>query len=311
LVEITSRTNAARLYLRPSPALNLAILGILGRALALYPVTLHAFVVLSNHWHALVTPCDGEALARFMQYVHANVARAAQRINGVKGKVWQCRAQVIPVLDEAAQLARLRYVLAHGTKEQLVASPRLWPGVTAARALAGEEQLYGWWTDHELLRALRRRGLEHTGMTYRVKYPVTLAPLPVHEKLSPHERVCEVRAMLAEIEAEHPGPHLGAAAVLAQDPDVEPRRSKQSTAPAVHTTDPKLRNHFKILRAAFWMDYRTAARRHALRPTLATWPADAFLPTVHFVSQTGSFGIRMARRLARPAPNLLAQLVGP
>jgi REP element-mobilizing transposase RayT len=117
LVEITSRTNGARLYLRPSPELNAAILAILGRALAHYPIALHAFVFLSNHWHALVTPADAQALADFMRYVHGNVAKAAQEHNGVRGTVWQRRAQIIPVLDEHAQLNRLRYVLAHGTKE--------------------------------------------------------------------------------------------------------------------------------------------------------------------------------------------------
>lgn len=277
------RTNDARLYLRPSPALNAAILGIIGRALALYPVSLHAFVFLSNHWHALVTPCDGQALARFLQYVNANVAKAAQALNGVRGKVWQSRSSVIHVLDEKAQLARLRYLLAHGTKEGLVASPLLWPGVTSARALAGDEVLIGEWVDRTRKRRLERGKRTPDPSEYTTRYPIELTPLPVHAQLSETERKQEVRVMLAEIEGEHPGPHLGAAAVLAQDPNSEPRRSKHDRAPVVHTTSEKLKVLYLALRGAFRRAYREAAEKHAARPSAVAWPIDAFLPAMQFV----------------------------
>jgi hypothetical protein len=39
--------------------------GILARAAALYEVDVHAFVCLSNHWHALLAPKDACELARF------------------------------------------------------------------------------------------------------------------------------------------------------------------------------------------------------------------------------------------------------
>ncbi|MBW1808479.1 MAG: hypothetical protein JRJ19_11935 [Deltaproteobacteria bacterium] len=47
--EITCRTIQGRLLLKPSAQLNKIILGILGKALTLYPVLLHLFVVVSNH----------------------------------------------------------------------------------------------------------------------------------------------------------------------------------------------------------------------------------------------------------------------
>ncbi len=240
------RTNESRLYLRPSKELNEAILAILGRALARHNVRLHAFVFLSNHWHALVTVPSGKALSGFLRDVHSGVAKAAQRINGVKGKVWQGKkATVIPVLDDEAQLRRLRYLLAHGTKEGLVASPTLWPGLTSARALLGEEALSGTWIDHKRLRELRRSRPDPHPTEYITEYPIELAPLPVHEGLSAEAIVDEVRTMVAEIEAEHPGPHLGVDAVLAQDPQSEPRTTKRGTiAPLVHTTSDELRNAY-------------------------------------------------------------------
>jgi putative transposase len=284
LVEITMRTNAARLHLRPSPELNARIEAILAVALFRYPVLLHAIVFLSNHWHALVTPCDAQAMRRFLQFVNGNIAKAAKEINGVKGKVWQSRASLIPVLDDAAQLSRLRYLLAHGTKEHLVGSPLEWPGVTSARALATGEKLYGTWVDRTRRKRLSRSGRTPHPSEYSTTYPIELSPLPVHDKLSPSDRQQEVRAMLAEIVAEHPGPHMGVEAVLAQDPEAEPFESKNTRAPAVHTTSQGLKEKYLILRGAFRRAYRDAARAHRENPTSATWPMDSFLPPSIFFS---------------------------
>jgi hypothetical protein len=56
LVEITTRTFQGRLLLRPCPELTDIILGIIGKAQALYSMTIHAFVFLSTHRHFLLSP---------------------------------------------------------------------------------------------------------------------------------------------------------------------------------------------------------------------------------------------------------------
>ncbi len=282
------RTNAARLHLRPSPELNARILAVIGRALVLYPVMLHAFVFLSNHWHALATACDGEALSKFLQYVHSNVAKAAQQINGVQGKVWGREASIIPVLDDEAQLQRLAYLLAHGTKESLVASPLDWPGVSSARALALGERLVGEWVDRSAKRRLERGGKRVHPAQYTTYYPIELAPLPAQERMSTEARREEVQRIVAEIVVAHPGPHLGVASVLMQDSNAQPMRSKRSTPPPVHTTSPRLRRRYLRLYDAFMNAYRATAERHAKRPTTVEWPIDAFLPARTYVSAADS-----------------------
>jgi hypothetical protein len=312
LVELTFRTNQARFYLRPSPALNLAILGILARALTLYPVSLHAFVFLSNHWHALLTPCDGLALRQFKQYVHANIAKQVQAIHGIKGKIWApSGSKDIQVLDEDSQLKRLKYLLSHGTKEGLVASPLLWPGLTAARALIGEEELVGYWTDKPRLTRLckKSKGVMPPAHEYIERMTVKLDPLPVHAKLCVHQQRREIRAMLAEIEAEHPGPKLGVDAVLAQDPNGAPAEPRQARAPAVHTMNDKLYLRFLLLRREFREEYRKSADAHRIVPTVALWHDGVHLPAVQFVAKYRSIGVRRDRKLVNPPPTLLAQLV--
>ena len=61
LVEVSCRTIQSRYLLRPCPALNEIILGILGRAQRLYPVQICGFVFLSNHYHLTLWVPDGTA----------------------------------------------------------------------------------------------------------------------------------------------------------------------------------------------------------------------------------------------------------
>ncbi len=290
LVEITTRTSGSRLYLRPSKEFNERVLGIMGRALLLFPVLLHSFVFLSNHWHTVVTAPNAEMLANWLRYVNGNVAKAAQELNGVKGKVWGRRAQIIPILDDDSQRLRLRYVLSHGTKEHLVASPLQWPGVTSARALVGDETLKGVWVDRVKKRRLERRtrGGAVDPSEYTKEYPITLTPLPIHLNVPRVVQQGVVRELLAEIEAEHPGPHLGVAKVLAQDPQAMPVETRMSSAPVCHTTCPTLRARYESLRSEFYVAYRESAARHKRNPTRVTWPIDAFLPAWAFVPSLGA-----------------------
>ena len=90
----------------------------------------------SNHWHALLHVDDAEQLARFMQYVDGNLAREVGDLVGWSGTFWARRYSAILISDEeAAQVERLRYILAHGVKEHLVERVVDWPGVHAGRTI--------------------------------------------------------------------------------------------------------------------------------------------------------------------------------
>ena len=130
MVEVTVRTVQSRYLLRPSAALNAAILAVLGRALHLYDVDLHGFAVLSNHVHYLLSSADGRELARFMQFVNCNVSRAVGRLHDWRGPAWERRYRAIPVVDEPSQVARLRYLLGQGCAEGLVSRPVDWPATS-------------------------------------------------------------------------------------------------------------------------------------------------------------------------------------
>jgi hypothetical protein len=204
LVEVTCRTLHGRLLLRPSPELNDITAGILGRAQRLYPVHLVAFQALSNHYHALLFVKDAKRLAEFARYLNSNLAREVARLTGWTGKVWEKRYQPILVSgEEEAQAARLKYVLSHGVKENLVARLREWPGLHCVRQIVDGEPLTGTWFDRTQEHAARRRrGEDPDPLQYTSSETVTLSPLPCWKHLSPEAYRERIRKMADGIEEE-------------------------------------------------------------------------------------------------------------
>src|SRR5210317_776399 len=86
LVEVTCRTIQGRFLLKPTVELESLVVGVLARAQRLYPVELHAYVFLSNHYHLLLSVESALDLAHFMNYLNSNLAREAGRLNGWKEK---------------------------------------------------------------------------------------------------------------------------------------------------------------------------------------------------------------------------------
>ncbi|MGH7485761.1 MAG: transposase, partial [bacterium] len=142
LVFITCRTVQGRFLFRPGPALNDLVLGVLGRCQRNYDLTLCAVTALSSHIHLLAVADDARQIAGFMRDVKSKLAREVNRLTDWKGHVFERRYDMAVVTEEeGAQIGRLAYILAHGVKEDLVASAREWPGVQSARALLDGEPL--------------------------------------------------------------------------------------------------------------------------------------------------------------------------
>ena len=157
VVEVTCRTVHGRFLLHPSSRLNRVAIGILARAQKMYDVRVHAFCIMSNHYHLLVSATDALQLARFMNFVQSNLAREAGRLARWRERFWSRRYQAILVSDERdAQLSRLRYILSQGCKERIVARPEQWRGAQCVRELlSGKRTMEGIWIDRT---AIHRNG---------------------------------------------------------------------------------------------------------------------------------------------------------
>lgn len=279
-----------RLLLRPSPVLRDLTHGVLARAARLYPLEIHAFAFLSNHFHLLVTVPDAHRLACFMNYLNSNLAREAGRLIRWREKFWGRRYQAILVSnEEGAQVARLRYVLAHGVKERLVRSPLDWPGAHCAKALHDGEPIVGRWVDRSLENAARRKRLAPDRDAFVTLEMLRLAPLPCWRGLAKNQIRSRVRGLFEDIEQEgrrrereSGQPARGRDFVIREDPRHEPNRIKKGPTPLVHAASRAARDALREAYRAFLGAYRQAAERLGSGALDVVFPDGAFPPALPY-----------------------------
>jgi REP element-mobilizing transposase RayT len=291
MVEVTTRTMQGRLLLSPSPELTEIILGIIGKAQDMYGMAIHAFVVLSTHAHLLLSPTGANQLALFMQFVNANIAKEAGRLHQWREKFWSRRYRSIVVADEKAAYARLRYIMAHGAKEGLVAKSGDWPGPQCIATLTEGEPLRGTWFDRSAEFVARQRGENALPTKFAKSYDISLTPLPCHSHLSTDQRQAEYRRVVAEIQAAAEEENLarnrkpmGVAAILAQDPHSRPSSTDRSPAPFVHASDEETEVAFRGQYRAFVDAFRAGAQRlrERARALADLFPLWSFPPALPF-----------------------------
>jgi hypothetical protein len=212
-------------------------------------------------------------------------------------KFWGKRYQAILVSEEVeAQVGRLAYLLAHGVKEGLVASPYDWPGVHCAGDLVEGTAVVGRWRDRTLETKALRKGLSSDPDQFVVAEHLTLSPLPCWRKLEPAVYRARVASIVEEIEVwgrrreqEAGKPPLGREGVCLQDPHLEPVRLKQTPAPLVHAVAWEVRRALRNAYFAFVAAFRRASRLLRAGVLTVEFPAGAFPPAlpVRFAAQSG------------------------
>jgi len=285
IFEVTTRTIHGRFLLKPSKKLNSIIIGVIGRALELFPVKLHLFVVASNHIHFILSTGSVDLLASFMNFVNGNIAREAGRLHHWREKFWSRRYRAICIADERKLLERVKYLLSHGCKEALVARPGLWPGVNCIRALCHGGKLRGVWLDRSGLYRARRAGAGVDEADFRTHYEVELSPLPMHQGTEPCDVRRWYRGVVAEVEREtqqmlatEGRRPLGVKKVLCQSPHQRPASVARSPAPPCHASDAETRKKFVKGYRWFLNTYRQAAGRLRRGQTGVEFPENCFPP---------------------------------
>lgn len=292
LVEVTCRTIQGRLLLQPTPLVRDLTLGILGRAARLYPVQIHGFVFLSNHFHLLLTVPSAQRLAQFMNFLNSNLAREIGRAVRWRERFWGRRYQAILVSsEEAAQVERLRYLLSHGCKENLVERPTDWPGAHCARALLEGETVSGTWLNRTLEYRAARRSLRLELKDFAETESLTLEPLPCWAHLTPDARRRIIASLLRAIEEEGAQRSeatgcrpLGRRVLQRQDPHTAPNRTARSPAPLVHAASRRIRSELRERYRAFASAFHRAAALLRAGALDAEFPVGSFPPSLPFVA---------------------------
>lgn len=301
--EVTIDTIQGRYLLRPSREVRDLILGVVGRAQERYDaIRLYAFVFTRNRATLLLSSGDEELLPKFMAYVAGEISRKLGRLLDWSGKLWASRYRALPILDEEAIIARLRFVLAQGVHEGLVASPRAWPGASCVPALLGPMNLEGAWVDRDREARLRGQGLDPPAAAYVHPYRVVLTPIPAWAELPRPELVARYQAIIEAIEREHlvtgAGPVLDPVELQRQDPFTRPASlPTRGLARFCHATYKAVVDAFGAAYQRFRAAFLAAARALAARPSATATLVAEFPAGCH-----PRPGLRVRRPQGTPPP---------
>jgi REP element-mobilizing transposase RayT len=134
---VTRRCTQRQFLLRPAKLTRRIFLYVLAVAARRYSVQVHAYCVLSNHAHLVIT--DPEArLPQFMQYLNSLVARATNASLGRWESFWASSSySAVPLTSPADVVAKSAYALANPVAAGLVSGGREWPGLWSSPELVG------------------------------------------------------------------------------------------------------------------------------------------------------------------------------
>jgi putative transposase len=261
---VTRRCAQRQYLLRPSKLTSQVFLYLLAIGAQRYGIEVHAYCVMSNHYHLVVTDPDAR-LPAFLQFLDGLAGRALNALLGRSEAFWGpdsynavTLASPRDIVDKAA------YTLANPVAAGLVRSGRRWPGL---------------WSDLEVVDRLVPRprhffdpegGLPETA-PLRLTAPPGLEPLEFRK---------QVQAALAEREAEarrRVAGFLGVARVLAQPVTAKPRKPEPGgrLKPRVAS-----RSRWRLIEAlgrltTFLAEYRTALREWHAGTKGVIFPAGA------------------------------------
>lgn len=228
---VTRRCARRQFFLKPGRTTNQVFLYLLALAAQRSGVQVHAYCVLSNHFHLIVTDPDAR-LPAFEQYLDSLVARVLNRALGRAETFWgpnsySAVALTTPldVLDKAA------YVLANPVAAGLVRRGREWPGLWSAPE----------WIGGSALRAPRPKFFFGSNSYLPEVAWLQLVPPPGFESAEEFQRA--LGSALAEREAkaaEGGRRFMGVVRVLAQNPYARPHSARQHSKDGRGALNPRV-----------------------------------------------------------------------
>lgn len=134
---VTRRCSERRFFLRPSSRFNAIFQYLLAVAATRYGVLIHAYCVMSNHYHLVLT--DPQArLPDFQRHLDSLVARAANATLGRRQALWDRDSySAVRLEDPATIFDKLLYVLLNPVTAGLVRRGAEWPGLWSAPEFMG------------------------------------------------------------------------------------------------------------------------------------------------------------------------------
>ena len=86
-------------------------------------VDIHAYVLMSNHLHLLVTPQQDQALPQMMQAVGRSYVQVFNKVHGRTGTLWEGRYRSTLIQTDRYLLACMAYIDLNPVRAHMVAQP--------------------------------------------------------------------------------------------------------------------------------------------------------------------------------------------
>lgn len=102
-------------------------LGLVEQSARKFEVSVHAYVLMSNHFHLLLTPQTGEGLPLMMQALGRSYVRHFNRTQQRSGTLWEGRYRSTLIQSERYLLACMAYIDLNPVRAGLVAQPGDYP----------------------------------------------------------------------------------------------------------------------------------------------------------------------------------------
>jgi putative transposase len=254
---VTRRCSQRQLLLRPSQVTNQTVGYLLALAATRFSVEVHAFCVMSNHLHLVVT--DPEArLPAFTQFFDSLVARSMNAWLARWENFWAPTSySAVALLGPADIVDKATYVLANPVSAGLVRRGRDWPGLWSAPDLLGAGPLE-FQRPTRFFRARGATSLPERACLHLAVPPGFDSPAQFRRALQDDLAAREASSS-ADMAAQGRG-FLGVSRILAQRPFDRPARTepRRRLNPRLACRDKWRRIQALVQLLQFLRDYRSA-----------------------------------------------------
>jgi len=268
---VTRRCTGRQFLLRPSKAASRIFLYLLAVAVERYGIQLHAYCVMSNHYHLVVTDPDAR-LPACLQFLDALVARAVNALLGrIDDHFWgRDTFSAVELAGPEAIVDKAAYTLANPVAAGLVRSAHCWPGLwSSPDSIGGEARLV-----ERPRHFFDPKGTMPKSAPLKVTTPPGFATAEeVRQQLSAALAAQETAAV------KKVGTFLGASRVLAQKPT-----ARASSIEPLGRLNPRVAARDEEGRVAalqrlltFLSEYRTALREWRDGKRATVFPAGTYL----------------------------------
>jgi REP element-mobilizing transposase RayT len=135
---ITRRCLERRFFTRPSAIVNQIVTFCMAVAAVRAGLQVHAYCVMSNHWHLVITDPDGR-LPDFLHWFHLHLSKALNCHLGRRDSLVECgETSYVRLVDAEDVLDKIVYTLSNPVAAGLVERGIEWPGVRSRPEQYGE-----------------------------------------------------------------------------------------------------------------------------------------------------------------------------